>query len=104
MLQHASFATDTLISFFISIERGHHGSHRTALHVLQFSLRRRSDDVDSRLLADLGVRSGGPKVKMPEIVTDRKVREDFKDKVEVVMAVFVLTGFVYKKINKKDNS
>ena len=39
-------------------------------------------------------------MQMPAIVTDRKVRENFKDKVEVVMAVVVLTGFVYKKIKK----
>lgn len=39
-------------------------------------------------------------MQMPAIVTDRKVRENFKDKVEVVMAVVVLTGFVYKKVKQ----
>ena len=36
-------------------------------------------------------------MKMPAIITDRSRREEFKDKVEVVMAVFVLTGFAWKK-------
>lgn len=35
------------------------------------------------------------------ILTDRKAREEFKDKVEVVMAVVVLTGFAYKKIKAR---
>lgn len=36
-------------------------------------------------------------MQMPAIITDRTAREAFKDKVEVVMAVFVLSGFAYKK-------
>lgn len=41
--------------------------------------------------------------KLQDIFTDRKSREDFKDKVEVVMAAIVLTGFVYKKIKARNN-
>lgn len=43
-------------------------------------------------------------MQMPSIVTDRKARENFKDKLEVVMAVVVLTGFVHKKIKARGNS
>lgn len=43
-------------------------------------------------------------MQMPAIVTDRKVRENFKDKVEVVMAVVVLTGFVHKKLKERNTS
>lgn len=35
--------------------------------------------------------------------TDRKAREDLKDKIEVVMAVVVLTGFAYKKYQERQN-
>ena len=41
-------------------------------------------------------------MRMPAIVTDRKAREEFKDKVEVVMAVFVLMGFAYKKLKGRN--
>ena len=43
-------------------------------------------------------------MKMPAIVTDRSARENFKDKVEVVMAVFVLSGFIYKKFQQNNES
>ena len=35
------------------------------------------------------------------IFTDRPTREAFKDKVELVMATIVISGFVYKKIQEK---
>lgn len=38
---------------------------------------------------------------LTKLIKDRKAREDLKDKIEVVMAVFVLTGFVVKKIKEK---
>lgn len=37
------------------------------------------------------------------LLTDRKTREDLKDKIEVVMAVVVLTGFIYKKVKKPND-
>lgn len=40
-------------------------------------------------------------MNMPAIITDKKVRDEVKEKIEVVMAIFVLTGFVYKKIKDK---
>lgn len=42
-------------------------------------------------------------MKLPEIFTDRKAREDLKDKVEVVMAVVVLAGFAYKQYKKRQD-
>jgi hypothetical protein len=41
--------------------------------------------------------------KLQHILSDRKAREDLKDKFEVVMAVVVLTGFVYKKYKNKND-
>lgn len=43
-------------------------------------------------------------MNLPTIFTDRVARENFKDKVEVVMAVIVLTGFVYKKVRRGNDS
>lgn len=40
-------------------------------------------------------------MKLPSIVTDKKARDDIKEKFEVVMAVCVLVGFGYKKIQEK---
>lgn len=43
-------------------------------------------------------------MKLPEMFTNRKAREDFKDKMEVAMAVIVLTSFAYTKYkNRKDS-
>ena len=36
-------------------------------------------------------------MKLPEILKNRQARENLKDKFEVVMAVVVLTSFVYNK-------
>ena len=40
----------------------------------------------------------------PAIFTDRKARENFKDKFEVVMAVIVLGSFLYKKSKQAKES
>lgn len=37
------------------------------------------------------------------LLTDRKAREALKDKIEVAMAVVVLTGFAYKKYQERQN-
>jgi hypothetical protein len=37
-------------------------------------------------------------MKLVSIITDRHARESIKDKVELVMAAFLVAGFVYSKI------
>lgn len=38
-----------------------------------------------------------------KLLTDKEVRDDIRDKFEVIMAVVVLTGFLYKKYqNRRD--
>lgn len=41
--------------------------------------------------------------KLNKLFTDREAREDLKDKVELVMAVFVISGFVYKKFKNRND-
>lgn len=42
-------------------------------------------------------------MKIPNIITNRKAREDLKEKFEVVMAVAVITGFLYKRYKKSQD-
>lgn len=42
-------------------------------------------------------------MKLPAIISDRKARDELKDKVEVVLAVVCITQFAYSKIKKHNN-
>lgn len=37
-----------------------------------------------------------------KLLTDKKARDDLKEKFEVAMAVVVLTGFAYKKYTERN--
>jgi hypothetical protein len=54
-----------------------------------------------QLLAHLDIRPRDEEpMNKPAIFTDRKARESFKDKFEVVMAVIVIGSFIHKKVKQ----
>ena len=40
--------------------------------------------------------------KLPKFITDKSKRDDLKEKVEVVFAVFTIAAFVSKKMKEKE--
>lgn len=43
-------------------------------------------------------------MKIPSIITDKKKRDDLREKVEVVFAVVTIVGFTTKKLQERKKS